>query len=213
MAIHVFIDNSNIWGGAQRKATELEPHVPVQAVRVYFRNFFELIEGGRAPIGTRMFAGSLPPGNEDLWDYARKAGYDTSLLKRVAADDGRLVEQGVDNLLHLKILEAIHDGTEGETLVLATGDGRDESGSSFLGQVERALKKKWRVEVWSWAAQLSGAYRKMRDTAVKAGQVMEVKELDPYFHALTFIKEGKHEFEAGSITLAGRPVSKLIISP
>ncbi len=41
--------------------------------------------------------------------HAQRGGYDTDLLRRVEADDGRLIEQGVDEMLHLKIANALLD--------------------------------------------------------------------------------------------------------
>ena len=105
MARHVFIDNSNIYGGAQRAAPTLEPGVVWPAVRVYFRNLVQLIERGGG-VATRVLAGSVPPGSEDLWEHARRLGYNTDILRRVASDDGRLVEQAVDEVLLLKIANA-----------------------------------------------------------------------------------------------------------
>jgi len=72
VARHVFIDNSNIYGGAQRAAETLEPDAIWLAVRVYLRNFVNLIEGGDAV--TRVLAGSVPPGNDSLWQNARDLG-------------------------------------------------------------------------------------------------------------------------------------------
>ena len=100
MARHVFIDNSNIFGGAQRAATTLEPEALWLAVRVHYRNLFQLVERD-GDVVSRVLAGSVPPGNDALWEHARRGGYDTDLLRRVETDNGRLIEQGVDEMLHL----------------------------------------------------------------------------------------------------------------
>src|SRR5579859_5634182 len=99
MARHVFVDNSNIHGGAQKAAAVLEaqaaalpdPNVIWPAVRVYYPNLLRLIEG-KEDISTRVIAGSVPPGNEALWEYTHKLGYNTDLLNKVSTDDGYLVE-------------------------------------------------------------------------------------------------------------------------
>jgi hypothetical protein len=65
---HVFVDNSNIFKGARRASQAFEPEVDRVAVRLYYRNFFEQIERGYRP-QTRVLAGSVPPGNDDLWQY------------------------------------------------------------------------------------------------------------------------------------------------
>ncbi len=123
MRAHVFADNSNIFGGAQQAADTYEPGIPWIAVRVYYRNLFRLIEGSHQVV-TRVLAGSVPPGSEELWDYARQGGYDTALLKKIDTDNGRLAEQGVDEVLHLKIANVLLDHDPPQTLILATGDGR-----------------------------------------------------------------------------------------
>ena len=206
MPAHVFVDNSNIIGGAQRAAASIEPSVPRYAVRVYFRNLFALIEDGRET-NTRVLAGSIPPGNEMLWEYARDHNYDTDLLRRVRADDGRLVEQAVDELLHLKIANAVLDHQAPQTLVIATGDGRISSwGTGFPTQAERALKAGWDVEVWSWREQLSGVYQQMVRRGV---QNLVIRTLDPFYRSVTFVKEGEYDIGDSTVTLAGRVVDRL----
>jgi hypothetical protein len=188
MATHIFVDNANIFGGAQRAAKEIEPRVPWHTIRVDFRNFFKLLEHGHEEIRTRVLGGSVPPGNDELWEYARKSGYNTDLLKRVDSDDGRLVEQGVDELLHLKIANVLLDHSSPQTLVLGTGDGsRSTFGTSFRDQVVRALRLKWNVRVYSWKAQLS---RKLRDLDCDTVD-MKLHELDNHYYSLTFTTEGR----------------------
>ena len=79
-----------------------------------------------------------------------------------SASSGRVRyrEQGVDELLQLKFLQAIADvdvPPTGSTIVLATGDGNvgqfNEEG--FRGCVRTALKKGWCVELYAWEGGLS----------------------------------------------------------
>jgi hypothetical protein len=71
------------------------------------------------------------------------------------------VEQGVDEILHLKMCQSIIDTEVPSTMVLATGDGAvAEMSDGFLAHVERALKKGWKVELVSWGQQINGGYRK-----------------------------------------------------
>ena len=72
----------------------------------------------------------------------------------------RYREQGVDELLQLKFLQAVADvdvPPTGSTIVLATGDGNvgqfNEEG--FRGCVRTALKKGWQVELHAWEGGLS----------------------------------------------------------
>lgn len=74
-------------------------------------------------------------------------------------------EQGVDELLQLKLHQAIADVDTpplDATIVLATGDGNvgqfNEEG--FLGCVRTALKKGWRVELYAWEGGLSRSWKR-----------------------------------------------------
>ena len=206
MARHVFIDNSNIFGGAQRAAGALEPEAVWLAVRVYYRNLFHLIEGD-GDVATRVLAGSVPPGNDELWRYAQGLGYDTDLLQRVDGDDGRLVEQAVDEMLHLKIANALLDHEPPQTLVIASGDGNEAPGrTSFPGQAQRALRRGWSVEVWSWEEQLTSRYRGLGQAY--PGRVT-VQALDPFYRSITFVKAGTYRVGDTTVTLADRVVSQL----
>jgi len=205
MDAHIFIDNSNVFGGAQRAAGKLEASAVWLAVRIYYRNIFARIENGLNPV-TRVLAGSVPPGNDALWENARKSGYNTDLLQRIEGDDGRLVEQGVDEIAHLKIANVLLDFDPPQTLVLVTGDGHDSDfGTSFTKQAERAIKRGWNVVIWSWEAQLSSRLSRLAEQ--HAGQ-MKICTFDPYYKELTFIQEGVYYVGGTSIRVAGRVVSR-----
>jgi NYN domain len=206
MTRHIFIDNSNIFGGAQRAAGNLEQNAVWLSVRVYYRNLFQLLERN-GDVATRVLAGSVPPGNDQLWENARQGGYDTDLLRRVENDDGRLVEQAVDEMLHLKIANALLDHQAPQTLVIASGDGRvSDWNTSFPGQAERALRHGWDVEVWSWQEQLTGAYARIART--HPGRVA-INALDPYYHAITFVRRGQYNVNGLPVTVQERIVSRL----
>ncbi|KAH9849425.1 hypothetical protein C2E23DRAFT_737498 [Lenzites betulinus] len=77
----------------------------------------------------------------------------------------RYREQGVDELLQLKLhqaIAAVDVVPPGGTIVLATGDGNvgqfNEDG--FLGCVRTALKKGWAVELYAWEGGLSRAWQR-----------------------------------------------------
>ena len=71
----------------------------------------------------------------------------------------KMIEQGVDEILHLKILESIVDTEEPATMVIATGDAAQaEYSDGFMAMAERALKKGWKVELVSWSANISKMY-------------------------------------------------------
>ena len=103
----------------------------------------------------------------------------------------RYREQGVDELLQLKLHQAIADVDlvpSGGTIVLATGDGNvgqfNEDG--FLGCVRTALKKGWRVELYAWEGGLSRAW--MREFG--DNDRFKIYMLDAYASDLLEIPEG-----------------------
>jgi len=74
-------------------------------------------------------------------------------------------EQGVDELLQLKLHQAIaasDDVPDGSTIILATGDGNmgqfNEEG--FLGPIRTALRRGWKVELYAWEGGLSRAWKR-----------------------------------------------------
>lgn len=206
MDAHIFVDNSNIFGGAQRAAGTHEPEAVWMAVRVYYKNFFKLIEHGHRPV-TKILAGSVPPGNEALWKYARRGGYSTDLLQKIENDNGNLAEQGVDEMIHLKIANALLDHDPPQKLVLATGDGNlSDFDTSFVRQTERALKQGWKVEIWSWEEQLSGRYNSIEVPSHKA---LQINLLDNYYKKVTFIQGGTYDISGSKVNLSGRVVHKL----
>ncbi|WVQ69699.1 uncharacterized protein L199_007919 [Kwoniella botswanensis] len=83
----------------------------------------------------------------------------------------RYKEQGVDEILHLKILQILNEkgmtpnksakATNTNTLVLATGDARGGqfNKDGFPGAVREAIKRGWNVELWSFTSGLSRAWK------------------------------------------------------
>jgi hypothetical protein len=102
----------------------------------------------------------------------------------VAASGERWVEQGVDEILHLKILESILDTAQPATIVLATGDAAAaEFSGGFMKMVERGLQRGWDVEVVSFSQGTSYAYRK-KEFRDRWGDQFKLIELDPYLEEL-----------------------------
>ena len=103
----------------------------------------------------------------------------------------RYREQGVDELLQLKLHQAIADADvvpPGATIVLATGDGNvgqfNEEG--FIGCVKLALKKGWHVELYAWEGGLSRAWSREFGAETR----FKIHMLDGYAQDLLEIPEG-----------------------
>lgn len=68
-------------------------------------------------------------------------------------------EQGVDELLHLKMMQSLLDTAAPATMVLATGDAAEaEFSDGFHRNVVRALERGWHVEVIGWRDNMSSAW-------------------------------------------------------
>jgi len=88
-------------------------------------------------------------------------------------------EQGVDEVLHLKMLQSVVDDRPG-TAVLATGDAAEaEFSDGFKRNVERLLNKGWNVEIIGWTKGISKAWREPEFVA-QYGDRVRVIELDPF---------------------------------
>jgi hypothetical protein len=69
-------------------------------------------------------------------------------------------EQGVDELLHLKILQSVLDTLSPATMVLATGDAAmAQYSDGFKKNVERVLAVGWNIELYGWSRNISSAWR------------------------------------------------------
>jgi hypothetical protein len=100
------------------------------------------------------------------------------------APEERWVEQGVDEILHLKILESLLDADEPATIVLATGDAAEaEYSGGFMKMAERALLRGWRVELVSFSQVTSYAYRK-KEFRSRWGSQFQLILLDEYIEEL-----------------------------
>ncbi|PFH51593.1 hypothetical protein AMATHDRAFT_142178 [Amanita thiersii Skay4041] len=118
------------------------------------------------------------------------SGYGSATAQRI-----RYREQGVDELLQLKLHQAIaatDDVPEGSTIVLATGDGNvgqfNEDG--FLGPVRTALKRGWRVELYSWEGALSRAWKKEFGAKSEWGKTGTFRVIGMEQFALSLVEDG-----------------------
>ncbi|KAH0294024.1 hypothetical protein KCU62_g757, partial [Aureobasidium sp. EXF-3399] len=111
------------------------------------------------------------------------SGSETSNTGPVFAPE-KYIEQGVDEIIHLKMMESIVDTETPSTMVLATGDAAQaEYSEGFLKMAERALKKGWKVELVSWSKNISLAYKKAAWQKKWDGR-FRIIELDTYAEEL-----------------------------
>ncbi|KAL4892621.1 hypothetical protein BDV59DRAFT_202374 [Aspergillus ambiguus] len=205
--IHVFVDMSNIMIGFNdcvklARDIPIERRLPRQPFS--FRNFSLVLERGR-PAAKRVLVGSE---HSAAVKESEQLGYETNILDRVQRvktlsrqrpkrrrhqdfssssetnDASGEREQAVDEILQLKIMESIVDCEQPATIVLATGDAAEaEFSEGFMRTVERALLKKWTVELVSFSHVTSSAYRK-KQFREKWGWRFKLILLDDYIEEL-----------------------------
>ncbi|KAB8259349.1 hypothetical protein BDV32DRAFT_124412 [Aspergillus pseudonomiae] len=212
--IHVFVDMSNIMVGfhdSMKVSRNIPVKTRIRRLPLSFQNFSLILERGR-PTAKRVLVGSdrfaaIDDGEKlgyetNILDRVHKVKQPTRRQMkfrkgtRAGAPDGgsgsetndapeeRWVEQGVDEILHLKILESLLDTDEPATIVLATGDAAEaEFSGGFMKMVERALRRGWTVELVSFSQVTSYAYRK-KEFRSKWGNKFKMIALDGYIEEL-----------------------------
>ncbi|KAK3346304.1 hypothetical protein B0T25DRAFT_276176 [Lasiosphaeria hispida] len=93
-------------------------------------------------------------------------------------------EQGVDELLHLKMLQSAIDNPSRGTLALATGDAAHaEYSDGFKRNIERVLAFGWNIELYGWSRNISSAWRDPAFTRAW-GHQFRIVELDTFCEEL-----------------------------
>jgi hypothetical protein len=160
MPRHIFIDHSNIWGGA-RLASRIQDTKKNEAhARLSVRRLHQTIGGDSADVITKIVSGGIPPGMEAVWTEYQACGYDTQRLFR----DNNWKERGVDHSLIGHMWRLVTKNRTAPTeLVLASGDGKsNEFGTSFYEILELLLTDEqyvsWTVTVatFDWDPKITG---------------------------------------------------------
>ena len=183
--VFIYWDNSNIFHEAQRLAEEVENSPDARfRVRVNFDNLLRLDHGDR-PVEKALAAGSVPPEMRQLWNRMENKGVEVSLDDRGSQERG---EQGIpDKILQLAMLEdALDYNGDPGIIVLLTGDGAGYTeGTGFHKTLERMHKRRWRVEILSWAHSTN---QRMRRWAEDHGLFIP---LDDFYNAITFLEPSR----------------------
>jgi hypothetical protein len=178
----VFVDNSNVFIGAQHK----DPNRQDYTVRVKSLELGHLLAGRAPEVGVRLVAGSKPPSSGAIWQHWEDAGYKVKICSR-DADTGR--EDLVDDFICAQasdcVMDRLRDQPGENTLVICSGDGNGNGGFASLLKVVKntALQAGWRVEVWSWSWSLSSNYRRL---ATEYPDRVSLKCMDEYWDRITF---------------------------
>ncbi len=172
---HVFVDNSNIFIGAQHRGGTLDPSTRISPTAIA-----RLLQAN----GTAVAVGSKPPASSGIWQRWEQAGFRT----KVCARDENDREDTVDDFLQNQINRTLHHCAPA-TLVLATGDGNANGGwGTFPEAVQLAAERGWKVEVWSWRACRSGEFRRL---AAQYPARVKLVDLDDHAHEILYYSDAR----------------------
>lgn len=147
-------------GGNGEKRNLMNAVAPARGMHYISSSYLGVSGTASGPNNENVLVAGIPEKNVSFATLPTSQTQQSAPPQRI-----RYREQGVDELLQLKLHQAIA-ATDivppGSTIVLATGDGNvgqfNEDG--FLGPVRTALKKGWRVELYAWETGLSRAWRR-----------------------------------------------------
>ena len=169
--IHIFVDHSNMWGGARLASRLHDPDKPDEDARISVRHLDRILGGRKPGVSTKIVSGGIPPGMEGVWSQYQNHGYDTQRLYR--GKDWK--ERGVDHTIigHMwRILARFRDAPT--ALVLASGDGKtNEFGTSFVEVVSDVLRRS-EYDCWQvWLASFDWEYSKKQRIRSPTNQKMK----------------------------------------
>lgn len=119
------------------------------------------------------------PGGGNGYGTGQSSGSETPFAAAVKTNG----EQGVDEILQMKMLESIVDYATPSTMVLATGDAAEaEYSGGFYKNVKRALEKGWNVELVCWKDGMNSAWQSHEITRWK--KQFRIITLDPFSEEL-----------------------------
>ena len=187
--VFIYWDNSNIFHEAQRLAEEREVGPDARyRVRFNFDSMLRLAHADR-PMRHAVAAGSVPPAMRQLWNRMENMGVEVKLFDRGSPEGA---EQDMpDRLLQLRMLEdALDNNGNPGVVVLLTGDGAGYlDGAGFHSTLERMHKRRWRVEILSWAHSCN---QRMRRWAEENGAFVA---LDDFYEAVTYVEPSRPGLE------------------
>lgn len=176
-----YVDNSNIFHEGQRFARN--NNEDGYRFRIYFPNFVKLCLGDNAP-DELVWAGSIPPPDDSVWEYLRnELNIEPDLLERSGAGE----QETVDHLIQLKMHRHLRKYKDDPgVIILATGDGKGyEEEDGFLYDVEGFVEDGWKIRLLSWE---HSCHRRLRSFAEKKGEFIP---LDRYYNNISFIKNDR----------------------
>jgi hypothetical protein len=176
----LFVDNSNIFIEGQKYARDKKGENNY-AFRLNFTHFLYLISRGTFDFDEVVWAGSIPPDNDSIWDKLREKNIEPDLIPRSESGEN----ETVDHLIQLKMYRFINRKYKDQpgTIILCTGDGKgyyNEKG--FLYDLEGFIGQGWEFVIYSWT---HSCHVKLQEYAETFGKYVP---LEGYYNSITFIE-------------------------
>ena len=199
--LYAYVDASNIIIGASINADGKED----PEIMLNFTDTIGAVGGGRN-IDRVYVAGSSrdiseqPLEGNGVWDRWG-TNSEICIKKRLSDKNGKQHEEGVDELLHNKILEDID---KGGTMLLLSGDGNDNNGNTTFPDIVMQVldTNRWNVELWCWKRNISSNWIKL---ANRYKDTFSIHYLDDYRHAVTYknraIRAGSAAVSKAAVTV------------
>ncbi|MCQ2354611.1 MAG: NYN domain-containing protein [Clostridia bacterium] len=181
--MYIFWDNSNIHiSGLEQVRPIVEPEAPRELYRTHFENLFKLVKRDRI-VDCAYLSGSVPPPNDQLWDYLTRLNIKLQLLNKTA--DGK-EQESVDMSLQAMMLRTAIDFPP-STMAIITGDGAGKQlGEGFLTDIKRIKEKfGWEIELYAWDASCN---MKLKQYIIENGSYTR---LEDYYDSITFIQKDR----------------------
>ncbi len=202
---HIFVDNSNIFIGAQVVGIDKSTRKFIydHSVRLNHKALHRVVNNERNcqrrfVVGSETPSSSASAGGKQSSDNAwskhwQKAGYKVYLHPLNADGKESVVDSSLiaEITIHLGNIErqrrvSASVSSSMDTLVLLTGDGNDNQGNaSLFATVQHALDLGWNVELWCWRLSASKNYRRLADQYASSGRFV-LRFLDNYRDEIAF---------------------------
>ncbi|XP_067651552.1 uncharacterized protein [Haliotis asinina] len=181
--IWIFLDDSNLWIEAKKvKGRSLNKEFTEDPrLRIDVGRLANLISNGRV-VNKAILYGSEPPPIDTVWKKIKEKGWEIKKHKR-SRWTGK--EKKVDTQIVADVTELVCDSKNkefGSTVVIVSGD------NDMSPCIEKAIEKKWNVEVWAMEQNLGADLKRLQNKHPKLMTVQYLTQQE-HFRKFTFVSE------------------------
>ncbi|MFC7331931.1 NYN domain-containing protein [Rhodocista pekingensis] len=153
MSDWIYVDNSNVYIEGQRVSAvrqqmALDIYDAIQNrvldlnYRISFGKLYQFVAGtDRTRTSRAMLFGSRPPQNDEIWNLARRAGFEVITHDRNASNKEKKIDTGIVAAL---TRDAYRSAQQGDVFTLVAGDG------DYVPAIEHLISDGFEVDVVFW---------------------------------------------------------------